>query len=309
MATVLVIEDDEDTRAYLTQLLKTYGWDVVDAPSGRAGLVAYQDRRPDLVLLDLGLPDLSGLQVIEQLRSAGDTPVIFLSGTSRHVSRIDALDAGADDFITKPFRAAELAARVRAVVRRSEAVAPGVTERHFGELSIDTASMTVRRAGHEVRLTPLEWRLLEAVSRRPGRVVTHRWLAHQIWSTDHGPEVNGALRAHVRSLRHKLGDDATDSHLLRTESGIGYRWIAESDADSPHPQVTTPDRDGEASPADDAPAPDASSLVSLAERVLEVVRTEQLGGSARGQLADLLQQAWAVASNLECREGDGPTIV
>lgn len=291
MSTVLIVEDDEGTRAYLEQLLVISGWSVIHRSTGAGGLAAYRSRRPDLVLLDLGLPDMSGLRVIEELRSLGDTPVVFLSGTSRQVSRVDALDAGADDFVSKPFRAAELTARLRAVVRRSAASAPGASTRQFGDLVIDTSSMTAHLRRVEVRLTATEWRLLEALSRRPGRVVTHRWLVRQVWSTDHGPEATGSLRAHVRSLRRKLGDDASEPHLLRTESGIGYRWIGEQD----HGQQGNGVGGHDAAPRDPAWSPRGPDDVDrVLQQLVAAAGSSTLGDDEEARLLRLLREALRV---------------
>lgn len=276
MSTVLVIDDEQDTLDFLSVLLRRLGWQVILAATGAAGLEAHARVRPDLVLLDLGLPDMSGLEVIAQLRREGDVPVVFLSGTSRRTSRVAALDAGADDFVAKPFDAQELAARLRAVARRASAAAPGAsaTERRFEDLVIDTSSMTVRRGATEVRLTATEWRLLEAFTRRPGTVVTHRWLVREVWTAGHGAESRATLRAHVRSLRHKLGDDASQPRLLRTESGVGYRWIADSVADP-----------GGAP----APAPPSADEVAVLRSLAEVRAMVERGEVGPEALESLIQ--------------------
>ncbi|GAA4686678.1 response regulator transcription factor [Nocardioides nanhaiensis] len=227
MATVLVIEDEQETTDVLHAFLQRFGYDSLGARTGGAGLDLVASEDPDLVVLDLGLPDMTGLEVIRRLRDWTEVPVLVLSGTSRRGVGVDALDAGADDFLHKPFDAGDLAARLRAVSRRStghdDAASP---RRHFGEVTLDTALHQLLVGGVEVRLTSIEWRLLEALTRQPGRLLTHRWLVSQVWDANHGAETQATLRQHVRTLRGKLDDDAARPTYVRTESGIGYRWVA-----------------------------------------------------------------------------------
>lgn len=227
MATVLVIEDEQETTDVLHAFLQRFGYDSLGARTGGDGLDLVASEDPDLVVLDLGLPDMPGLEVIRRLRDWTEVPVLVLSGTARRGSGVDALDAGADDFLHKPFDAGDLAARLRAVSRRSTGYDDGASpRRHFGELTIDTARNQLLVGGAEVRLTSIEWRLLEALTRQPGRLLTHRWLVSQVWDASHGSETQATLRQHVRTLRGKLDDDASRPTYVRTESGIGYRWVA-----------------------------------------------------------------------------------
>ncbi len=239
--TVLVIEDDGEARELLHLVLSGYGYDVVDADTGAAGLGLAASRSPDLIVLDLGLPDMSGMDVIRELRSWSATPILVLSSSSRRTARSDALDTGADDYLAKPFFAAELAARLRAMARRGrggQSRSDGGLRR-FGRLVVDAERSLVLLDGAEVRLTPTEWRILEALTRHPGELVTHRWLVAQAWSSSHGRETLASLRTHLRSLRAKLGDDPAEPTYLRTESGVGYRWIAPAGAvPTPFEEVT-----------------------------------------------------------------------
>ena len=227
VATVLVIEDEQETTDVLHAFLQRFGYDSLGARTGGAGLDLVASADPDLVVLDLGLPDMTGLEVIRRLRSWTEVPVLVLSGTARRGSSVDALDAGADDFLHKPFDAGDLAARLRAVSRRTSTPdGDGSLRRHFGAVTVDPTHRQLLLRDAEVRLTSIEWRLLEALTRQPGRLLTHRWLVSQVWDASHGAETQATLRQHVRTLRAKLGDDAGRPAYLRTESGIGYRWVA-----------------------------------------------------------------------------------
>lgn len=260
--TVLVIEDDGEARELLHIVLRGYGYDVVDADTGAAGLHQAAARTPDLIVLDLGLPDMSGLDVIRELRTWSRTPILVLSSSSRRSARTDALDTGADDYLPKPFFAAELAARLRAMARRGRG-GHGREDsgtRRFGRLVVDADRSRALLDDTEVRLTPTEWRILEALTRHPGELVTHRWLVAQAWSSSHGRETLASLRTHLRSLRAKLGDDPAAPTYLRTESGVGYRWVAAAGE-----AATTPD--------EPAPAPTGGLGEQLAavDRALEAL--------------------------------------
>jgi len=242
VATVLVIEDEQETTDVLHAFLQRFGYDSLGARTGGAGLDLVASEDPDLVVLDLGLPDMTGLEVIRRLRDWTEVPVLVLSGTARRGSSVDALDAGADDFLHKPFDAGDLAARLRAVSRRSTGYDDDASpRRHFGDLTLDTALHQLLLGGHEVRLTSIEWRLLEALTRQPGRLLTHRWLVAQVWDASHGTETQATLRQHVRTLRGKLGDDAARPTYLRTEPGIGYRWVATASPATAAPATGPPE--------------------------------------------------------------------
>ena len=226
MTTVLVVEDEPRTAELLLELLRHLGYHAVGATTGTEGLQMAVEVQPDLVVLDLGLPDLGGLDVIRELRSWSEMPILVVSGNNQSRRKADALDAGADDFLDKPFDVGELRARLAAAERRLP-IAPGRApmQRRFGDLMLDQAQRRVFVGEEEVRLTDTEWVLLEALTRHPGRVLTHRWLVQHVWGRSAGTEAQASLRTHLRALRAKIGDDARRPTYLRTENGIGYRWI------------------------------------------------------------------------------------
>jgi two-component system, OmpR family, KDP operon response regulator KdpE len=224
MARVLIVEDEAQIVSAVTRGLSREGNVVASADSGEDALAEVAARPPDLVVLDLGLPDLDGIEVIRRLRSWSEVPVLVLSARGAERSKVDALDAGADDYLDKPFGLPELRARVRALLRRAS-VNGRVPAMVVGDLSIDSAHRTVTLAGTEVRLTPKEWRLLDVLSAHPGKLLTHGWLIQQVWGRSHGDETRQTLRTHLRTLRAKLGDDADAPRLVRTETGAGYRWL------------------------------------------------------------------------------------
>lgn len=230
MTRLLVIDDDVQLARALVSALSRAEYVAEYALTAAAGLEMVVTGDPQLVLLDLGLPDRDGVDVVKQIRSWSTVPVVILSGATDERRRVEALDAGADDFVQKPFGVDELLARVRAALRRagpSDGEHAAAPLRTYGELSIDLQSRSVTVADEEVRLTPKEWRLLEVLCAFPGRLLTHRWILDEVWDSAHGEETRAALRAHIRSLRAKLGDKAGTPIYLRTESGVGYRWIAE----------------------------------------------------------------------------------
>jgi two-component system KDP operon response regulator KdpE len=189
--------------------------------------VAVAEQTPDLVLLDLGLPDMDGTEVIRRLRGFAEVPVIVLSVRESQSDKVAALDAGADDYVTKPFGMEELLARLRAAMRRKapeEPIAPVLT---FGSLEVDLARRLVSRDGEQVHLTPTEYALLEALVANPGKLLTHQWLLRKVWGQGYGTETT-YLRTYVRALRKKLGDDAQAPELIVTEPGVGYRWVGEA---------------------------------------------------------------------------------
>jgi len=206
--------------------LSAHGYEVETAGNGEEALVVAADTAPDLVFLDLGLPDLDGTEVIRRLRSFSDVPVIVLSVRDQQADKVAALDVGADDYVTKPFGMEELLARLRATLRRSHGEEPGAPVLRFGELEVDLARRLVSLGGEQVHLTPTEYGLLEALVANPGKLLTHQWLLRKVWGQGYGQESH-YLRVYVRALRSKLGDDAAAPALILTEPGVGYRWIAE----------------------------------------------------------------------------------
>jgi two-component system, OmpR family, KDP operon response regulator KdpE len=219
---VLIVEDEPALLRALRINLRARSYDVTTAPTGRGGLAEAARRPPDAVILDLGLPDVDGVNVIRELRSWSRAPVIVLSGRTGSGDKIGALDAGADDYVTKPFSMEELLARLRAVLRRDEpaAAAPRV---RMGRFDIDLDAHTVLEGSEPVRLTPTEWRLLEPLLRNPGRLVGAQQLLTDVWGPGFEHSTN-YLRFHMAKLRRKLEDDPARPRHLLTEPGMGYRY-------------------------------------------------------------------------------------
>jgi two-component system, OmpR family, KDP operon response regulator KdpE len=224
MTRVLVIDDERQILRALAAGLGAHGYDVLTADTGEAGLDAAATAIPDCVILDLGLPDIDGTEVIRRLRGWSEVPVIVLSVRDSGSQKVDALDAGADDYVSKPFAIDELLARMRATLRRVKTSEPAPAVLRFGELEVDLERALVRRAGEPVRLTPIEYGLLQAFVTDPGKLLTHSWLLRQVWGRGYGQESH-YLRIYVRQLRRKLGDEAGAPRYIATEPGMGYRWI------------------------------------------------------------------------------------
>jgi two-component system KDP operon response regulator KdpE len=224
MTTILVIEDDTSLRRALRTSLKARAFDVVESPTAEEGLVLVADDRVDVVLLDLGLPDLDGVEALRRLRTFSQVPVVVLTARDRQHDKIEALDAGADDYVTKPFDIDELLARLRAVLRRVPQAASTPALVQVDGLEIDLVRKQVRLDGDVVHLTKTELALLEQLATQPGKLLTHEHLLRRVWGRGYGSESN-YLRVYVGQLRRKLGDDAANPHLIVTEPGIGYRWI------------------------------------------------------------------------------------
>lgn len=223
VGTVLLVDDELALARTLAINLRAAGWRVVTAPDGRAGLEACADHHPDVILLDLGLPDIDGTDVIRQLRDWTAVPIVVLSARQHGEDKIAALDLGADDFVTKPFAMGELQARLRAALRRGRAGAGHDTVRlvYSGDLEIDLARKRVSRAGQEVRLTPTEWNFLELLARNLGRLVTREQILREVWGTVYEQE-HHYLRVYAAQLRRKLEVDPASPALLITTPGLGY---------------------------------------------------------------------------------------
>ena len=224
MTRVLAVDDDRQLLRALQIILAARGYEVVSAATGAGALAAASSSPPDVVILDLGLPDLDGVAVIEGLRGWCSAPVIVLSARHEERAKVRALDAGADDYVTKPFGMDELLARLRAAVRRITPAADTVrvTTESF---TIDLATRRVMSEHTEIRLTPTEWHLLEVLVRNAGNLVTQRQLLQQVWGPAYGTETN-YLRVHIANLRHKLEPDPSRPRYLITEPGIGYRFLS-----------------------------------------------------------------------------------
>lgn len=226
-ATILVVEDEPEIRRFLRSALGADGYRVVEAESGARGIVDAGTHKPDLAIVDLGLPDMDGVEVIRRIRAWSPMPIIVLSARAREQAKIEALDAGADDYVTKPFGVGELLARLRVALRHAaRSAASGATVIQFGKVEADMERRTVLRDGQEVHLTPIEFRLLACLAQHLGMVVTHRQLMREVWGPAH-VEHTHYLRIYMKQLREKLEDDPVcPSHLL-TESGVGYRLVAD----------------------------------------------------------------------------------
>jgi two-component system KDP operon response regulator KdpE len=220
---VLVIDDEPQILRALRRSLEAQDYEVATAADAEEGLASAAARTPNLVVLDLGLPDLEGTEVIRRLRAWTDVPVIVLSVREGRADKIEALDAGADDYVTKPFDVEELLARMRAALRRTDADPAAEPDLRFGELQVDLARKLVRIGDELVHLTPNEYGLLEAMVTNPGKLLTHQWLLRRVWGRGYGNESH-YLHVYVRQLRQKLGDDAAMPRYIITEPGVGYRW-------------------------------------------------------------------------------------
>jgi two-component system KDP operon response regulator KdpE len=222
MHRVLVVEDEPDIRAVLRTLLATAHYRVVEAANAERALIEARSHQPDLLLIDLGLPDRDGLLVIRQVRAWSPMPIIVLSARALDDQKVAALDAGADDYVTKPFSAPELLARVRAALRRTPRAASASAVLSFGTLRVDLARRETSGARHEQRLTPLEYRVLECLARNAGMIVRQQQLLREVWGPDRVGDTR-ALRVCIVNLRGKIEPDPHRPRYLVTEPGLGYR--------------------------------------------------------------------------------------
>jgi two-component system, OmpR family, KDP operon response regulator KdpE len=227
---VLVVDDEPQIRRAMRTSLEAHGYEVRTVGTGKEAVVSAAEDNPELVLLDLGLPDLDGTEVIRRVRSFSKVPIIVLSVRDRQTDKVAALDAGADDYVTKPFGVDEVLARLRAALRRSHAGEPSPPIVRFGEIEVDVGRRLVTVRDSPVHLTRTEYALLEAFVSNPGKLLTHQWLLRRVWGVGYGEESH-YLRVYVRALRRKLGDEASAPRLILTEPGVGYRWIARSEGD------------------------------------------------------------------------------
>ena len=222
----LLIEDEPQIRRFLRTALEAEGWNVHEADTARQGLVDAGTRKPDLLVVDLGLPDRDGVELIRDLRTWSALPVIVLSARIAEKEKIAALDAGADDYLTKPFGVGELLARVRATMRRRRQP-PGEASSifRFGNVEVDIEARTVKRDGAAVHLTPVEYRLLSLLIANAGKVLTHRQILRDVWGPA-GVEQSHYARVYMGHLRRKLEDDPAQPQHLLTETAVGYRLVA-----------------------------------------------------------------------------------
>lgn len=222
MNRVLVVDDEPSLVRALAINLRARAWDVVTADDGRSALSAAASKRPDVIILDLGLPDMDGVEVIRGIRGWSRVPIIVLSARQDSDDKVEALDAGADDYVTKPFGMDELLARLRAAARRVVPTAE-IAVIQAGDLSIDLARKTISRASQNVRLTPTEWHILEVLVRNHGRLIGRRQLLQEVWGPSYDSETN-YLRVYTAQLRGKLEADPSHPRHIITEPGLGYRF-------------------------------------------------------------------------------------
>jgi two-component system KDP operon response regulator KdpE len=226
---VLVVDDDPQILRAVRTSLQGHSYEVLTAGNGETALDLLPDSDVDLIVLDLGLPGIGGQEVIKRVRAWSEVPIIVLSVRDGQHDKVDAFDAGADDYVTKPFGMPELLARMRAVRRRAEGDRRPPVVR-FGELEVDLGRQLVRMDDLVIHLTPTEYRLLEAFVTNPGKLLTHRWLLQKAWGPDYATE-NQYLRVFIRQLRSKLDDDPARPRFIVTEAGLGYRWKPDPDED------------------------------------------------------------------------------
>ncbi|HLX81585.1 MAG TPA: response regulator [Burkholderiales bacterium] len=224
--TILIIEDEPEIRLFLRTSLGAEDYRVVEAATGERGVVDAGTHKPDLAIVDLGLPDIDGIEVIRRIRKWSPMPIVVLSARTREQAKVEALDSGADDYVTKPFGVGELLARVRVALRHAARAPSGRETLILGNVAVDLQHRRTTRGGEEVHLTPIEFRLLACLAQHLGMVVTHRQLLREVWGPSH-VEHTHYLRIYMKQLRDKLeGDPIRPRHLL-TETGVGYRLLGE----------------------------------------------------------------------------------
>jgi two-component system KDP operon response regulator KdpE len=224
-ALILIVEDEPEIRRFLRTALGTEDYRVVESSTGRRGSIDAGTHKPDLAIVDLGLPDVDGIDVIRRIREWSPMPIIVLSARVQERAKIEALDCGADDYITKPFGIGELLARVRAALRHAVRSVSGATVLRFGNAVVDLERREASRDGLDVRLTPIEFRLLATLARHLDMVVTHRQLLTEVWGPTHAGDTH-YLRIYMKQLRDKFESDPVRPRYLLTETGVGYRLLA-----------------------------------------------------------------------------------
>ena len=223
---VLVVEDDKSVRNLIVTTLRTHGYRYAEAPTGEAAIVQASSHNPDVILLDLGLPDMEGAEVIRRVRGWSNMPIIVISARSEDADKIAALDAGADDYLTKPFSVDELMARLRATQRRlayTVSSAPADSSFVNGALRVDYAANTATLGGEELHLTPIEYKLLCLLCQNMGKVLTHTYITQKIWGKSMESDI-ASLRVYMATLRRKL-EGAGDAQVIQTHIGVGYRMV------------------------------------------------------------------------------------
>jgi two-component system, OmpR family, KDP operon response regulator KdpE len=225
---VLIVEDEPQIRHFLRTTLTAEGYRVIEAENGQRGVLEAATHKPDLVMIDLGLPDLDGVEVVKQIRAWSTLPILILSARGAEADKVSALDAGADDYVTKPFGVGELTARIRVALRHAarSATQDAAGTLRFGDIEVDLQRRLVRADGRDVHLTPIEFRLLGCLAKHAGMVLTHRHLLREVWGPSHVDQSH-YLRIYMKQLRHKLEPDPARPRYLLTETGVGYRLAGE----------------------------------------------------------------------------------
>jgi two-component system KDP operon response regulator KdpE len=225
---ILIVEDEPQIRHFLRTTLTAEGYRVIEAENGERGVLEAATHKPDLVMVDLGLPDLDGVEVVKRIRAWSSLPILILSARSAEADKVAALDAGADDYVTKPFGVGELTARIRVALRHAArgAKQDAAGTLQFGNIEVDLERRLVRANGRDVHLTPIEFRLLGCLARHAGMVLTHRHLLREVWGPSYVDQSH-YLRIYMKQLRHKLEPDPARPRFLLTETGVGYRLAAE----------------------------------------------------------------------------------
>ena len=225
--TILAIEDELSIRRFLKSSLVVSGYNFVEASTAQQGLELAQEHKPNVILLDLGLPDMDGIQVIQALRAWTAIPIIVISARDQERDKIKALDMGADDYLTKPFSVGELNARVRVALRHAERITESETPLiSCGKLQIDLLNRSVILNDEKMSLTPIQFAILSALARRVNKIVTHKQLLKEVWGEDHAHDIE-YLRIYVHQLRHKIEENPAHPQFLKTEPGVGYRLVSE----------------------------------------------------------------------------------
>jgi two-component system KDP operon response regulator KdpE len=227
-ATILIIDDEAPIRRFLRASLQAHGYTILEAQTAQEGLIQAATKHPDLLLLDLGLPDLDGLEVTQRLRAWTDTPIVVLSARGQERDKVAALDMGADDYLTKPFGIEELLARIRVALRHAQRTqhAPPEPVVSIGELRVDLALRRVTLNDEEIHLTPIQYDLLKTLAQHVGKVLTHTQLLREVWGPNYAAETH-YLRVYMGQLRQKLEANPARPRYLITEPGVGYRLLAE----------------------------------------------------------------------------------
>lgn len=222
--TILVIEDDHSIIKFLTMSLKTNDYRVMVAQSGIEGISLFMSAHPDVILLDLGLPDVDGSEVIEQIRTQSEVPILVVSARGQEQDKVKALDQGADDFITKPFHINELLARIRVALRKNPLLVPHATIFQLDDFLLDFEKHQVKVRGQEVHFTPIEYKLICLLVQNAGKVLTHHYLIKEIWGYQSG-EDSQSLRVFMANIRRKIEQDSAHPRFIKTEVGVGYRFV------------------------------------------------------------------------------------